>query len=152
MMKAIIMKPVGIVRNQRKGADDDNWGPVESVIELSEHLPDEALEGIEDFSHLEIIFYFDRSVETVTRSGHPRGITSWPRVGIFAQRKKDRPNHIGTSFVRLIERKGRKLLVHRLDAIDGTPVLDIKPVLKGFLPEGEVLQPPWAEELMKNYW
>ncbi len=151
-MDTIIMKPVGIVRNHRKGTEDDDWGLVESVIELSEHLSDEALEGIEDFSHLEIIYYFDQSVETLTGSGHPRGNTSWPRVGIFAQRKKDRPNHIGTSMVRLIGRKGRKILVQRLDAIDGTPVLDIKPVIAGFLPQGEIRQPPWADELMKNYW
>ncbi len=54
--------------------------------------------------------------------------------------------------VRLIGRKGRKIRVQRLDAIDGTPVLDIKPVIAGFLPQGEIRQPPWADELMKNYW
>lgn len=152
MMEPIGMIPVGIVRNQRKNMEDDNWGVIESVIELSERLPADALEGIEAFSHLEIIFYFDRSVETITGSGHPRGNISWPRVGIFAQRKKDRPNHIGTSIVRLLERKDKKLWVQRLDAIDGTPVLDIKPVMMGFLPEEEIRQPSWADELMKNYW
>ncbi|MEJ2664769.1 MAG: TrmO family methyltransferase, partial [Spirochaetia bacterium] len=74
------------------------------------------------------------------------------KVGIFSQRKKDRPNHIGTTSVELVRREGRTLIVKNLDAINGTPVLDIKPVFREFLPRGEIRQPEWSKILMKNYW
>ncbi|RYZ19267.1 MAG: tRNA (N6-threonylcarbamoyladenosine(37)-N6)-methyltransferase TrmO, partial [Chitinophagaceae bacterium] len=77
---------------------------------------------------------------------------AWPKVGIFAQRNKDRPNRIGLVTVELLERRERSLLVRRLDAIDGTPVLDIKPVFRQFGPQGELRQPVWVDELLKNYW
>lgn len=103
------------------------------------------------FSHLEILYYFHRSEKTVT-GGHPRENRAWPRVGIFAQRKKDRPNHLGATFVNLVRREGRKLVVANLDAVDGTPVIDIKPVMAEFLPKGTIQQPAWATELMAGYW
>ena len=73
-------------------------------------------------------------------------------VGIFAQRGKDRPNRIGVTVCSLLGVDGLTLRVRGLDAIDGTPVLDIKPVMRGFLPRGEVREPEWAGELMKGYW
>jgi tRNA (Thr-GGU) A37 N-methylase len=76
----------------------------------------------------------------------------WPRVGIFAQRPKDRPNRIGVSVCRLLGVDGLELRVAGLDAVDGTPVLDVKPVMREFLPRGEIHQPAWATELMKDYW
>lgn len=85
-------------------------------------------------------------------SEHPRDNTNYPKVGIFAQRKKDRPNHIGATIVNLVSRAGRKLIVKNLDAINGTPIIDIKPVFKEYLPEGDVKQPKWSTDLMKNYW
>ena len=83
---------------------------------------------------------------------HPRGNAAWPRVGIFAQRAKDRPNRIGTTVVAIAGRRGRVLEVVGLDAVDGTPVLDIKPVMREFLPRTEVRQPEWAAEVMREYW
>jgi tRNA-Thr(GGU) m(6)t(6)A37 methyltransferase TsaA len=125
-----------------------------SVIELLDPLKEEALEHIEDFSHVEVIFIFDRVDEQDIETGarHPRNNPRWPRVGILAQRGKNRPNRLGHTIVRVVRRAGRTLEVEGLDAIDGTPVLDIKPVMKEFLPRGEVRQPEWATELMKNYW
>lgn len=152
IVQHITLKPVGFVRNQRVEPVDDNWGSIESVIELSEDLPSDSLEGIDSFSHLEIIYYFDRSHKVVTGSEHPRENLNWPKVGIFAQRKKDRPNHLGATIVKLVKREERKLTVLHLDAIDGTPVLDIKPVFAEFLPEENIVQPEWTKELMKNYW
>ncbi len=73
-------------------------------------------------------------------------------MGIFAQRKKDRPNSIGLCTVELLQHNGRTLKVKYLDAIDGTPILDIKPVFKEFQPKGEIKQPTWVSDLMKNYW
>ena len=85
-------------------------------------------------------------------SRHPRGNKAWPKVGIFAQRNKDRPNHLGLTIVSIIKREGRTLFVKGLDAIGGTPVLDIKPVFAESLPRGAVRQPQWSHELVKEYW
>jgi tRNA (Thr-GGU) A37 N-methylase len=73
-------------------------------------------------------------------------------VGIFAQRGKGRPNRLGVTIVEVIRREGRALTVAGLDAIDGSPVLDIKPVMAEFLPRTPVRQPEWSRELMRNYW
>ncbi|MBL7932864.1 MAG: tRNA (N6-threonylcarbamoyladenosine(37)-N6)-methyltransferase TrmO [Bacteroidia bacterium] len=149
----IILKPVATVRNSRTQPLDDNWEPVISILELAEDIPVEAFENISDFSHLEIIYYFDKvKNEEIVFSGRPRGNPRYPLVGIFGQRKKDRPNKIGLSTVELLEHKGRTLKVRYLDAIDGTPVLDIKPVFSEFQPKGEIRQPSWVSDLMQAYW
>jgi tRNA (adenine37-N6)-methyltransferase len=149
----ISMNPVAIVKNTRTDMSDDYWGSVISEIELLPHIPADAFKGIDTFSHLEIIFWFDKADKSKTVfSGHPRGNTNWPEVGIFAQRKKDRPNAIGLTIVELVERKKNIILVKYLDAMDGTPILDMKPVMKEFLPAGDIRQPPWSVELMKEYW
>lgn len=149
----ITLQPVAFVTNNRKDITDDYWGTVISEIELADHIPASALEGIDTFSHLEIIFYFNQAVkEDMVYSGHPRGNPAWPVTGIFAMRKKDRPNALGLTVVELVKREGKKIWVRYLDAIDGTPVLDIKPVMKEFLPAGEIRQPAWSTELMQQYW
>ena len=114
----------------------------------------EALAGLSDFSHLEVIFHFDQVAESEINAGarHPRGRTDWPLVGIFTQRGRNRPNRIGVSICRLLSVEGTRLKVRGLDAVDGTPVLDIKPVMTGFLPRGEIHEPEWVSELMKDYW
>ena len=150
----IEIEPIGHVRAARAHAEDDFWGGVESCIVLDDALGPEALEGIEQFSHAEILFVFDRVDPATAARGarHPRGNAAWPAVGIFAQRGKDRPNRIGSTISRIVRREGRALYVSELDAIDGTPVLDIKPVMREFLPREEVRQPEWSHELMRHYW
>lgn len=148
------VQAIATVRNRRRGLEDDHWGAVLSEITVLPPLVPEALEGIEDFSHLEVIFLFHRVEESSVETGarHPRGNPAWPRVGILAQRGKDRPNRLGATIVELVRREGPVLVVAGLDAIDGTPVLDIKPVMREFLPHGSVRQPAWATELMRDYW
>ena len=150
----INLSPIAFVKNIRAEIQDDHWGDVISVIELDSAFSEEALFQIESFSHAEIVFYFhlvdENKIETGAR--HPRNNQSWPKVGIFAQRGKNRPNRLGVTTVKILKREGRQLFVQGLDAIDGTPVLDIKPVIKEFLPREEIRQPVWATELMKNYW
>ena len=149
----IILHPVGFVRNNRRDLSDDYWGSVVSEIELADNIPADAFNGIDEFSHLEIVFHFDKSDRSrIVFSGHPRGNKNWPHVGIFAQRKKDRPNALGLTIVELVKREGNKIWVKYLDAIDGTPVIDIKPVMKEFLPTMEIKQAGWSVELMKEYW
>jgi tRNA (Thr-GGU) A37 N-methylase len=152
---SINLTPIGFVRGGRSEATDDDWGSVRARIELdpTRFAPD-ALEGLSTFSHAEIIFHFNLVPETKIVAGarHPRGQTDWPKVGIFAQRGKNRPNRLGVSVCTIIEVKGLCLEVQGLDAIDGTPVLDIKPVLKGFLPREDIVEPDWAGEIMAQYW
>ncbi|MBP1640507.1 MAG: tRNA-Thr(GGU) m(6)t(6)A37 methyltransferase TsaA [Bacteroidetes bacterium] len=151
-MDDIIVKPIGYVRNNRVDPIDDNWSSVESTIELTDDLSDECLDGIKQFSHVEILYYFDKSTKTVTGSEHPRENSAYPKVGIFAQRKKDRPNHIGATIVKVVSRQGKQFVVQNLDAINDTPILDIKPVFVEYLPLEDVQQPKWSHELMTNYW
>ncbi len=149
----IRLTPIATIRNSRLSPIDDGWDTIPSQIVLAEDLPEEAFAGIEAFSHLEVIFYFDQvQKHDVVIAGRPRGNPNYPLMGIFAQRKKDRPNAIGLSTVELLEHNGRSLTVRNLDAMDGTPVLDIKPVFKEFEPQGAIRQPDWVSTLMTNYW
>ena len=149
----IKLKPIAFVRNSRTTPTDDFWESVISEIELPEDIPNEAFDSISDFSHFEIIYFFDKvENKEIVFSSHPRGNPNYPLVGIFGQRKKDRPNTIGLCTVELIEHNDRKIKVKYLDAINGTPILDIKPVFKEFQPKGEISQPNWVSDLMKNYW
>jgi tRNA-Thr(GGU) m(6)t(6)A37 methyltransferase TsaA len=149
----IVINPVAFVQNTRTEIADDFWGSVVSEIQLADNIPQSAFDGIEEFSHLEIIFYFNRSNQAdIVFNGHPRGNKNWPSVGIFAQRKKDRPNALGLTTAELIRREGNKIWVRQFDAMDGTPIIDIKPVMKEFLPEAQIRQPVWSHELMKEYW
>jgi tRNA-Thr(GGU) m(6)t(6)A37 methyltransferase TsaA len=149
----IKLQPIATVKNSRTEPIDDNWETIIAEIELADHIPTEAFSSIADFSHLEIIYYFDKvNNDEVVFSGRPRGNPNYPLVGIFGQRKKDRPNRIGLTTVELLEHQGRTIKVKYLDAIDGTPILDIKPVFKEFQPKSEIKQPVWVSDLMKNYW
>jgi tRNA (adenine37-N6)-methyltransferase len=145
---------IATIQNSRKEITDDFWGEIISEIRLAENIPAEAFDDIENFSHAEIIYVFHKanSSKIVLSSEHPRENKAWPKVGIFAQRKKNRPNLIGTTICKIIKREGKSLFVKMLDAIDGTPVVDIKPIMKEFLPQGEIVQPAWVSELMKDYW
>ncbi|MFE7119497.1 SAM-dependent methyltransferase [Streptomyces sp. NPDC057654] len=151
----VVSRPIATVVGGRTEIRDDNWAEVSSVIRLDpEQFPAEALSGIEDFSQLEVVFHFDRvpvaKIETNAR--HPRGNKDWPLVGIFAQRGKNRPNRIGVSRCRLIEVSGHDLHVKDLDAVSGTPVLDIKPYMSEYGPRSATRQPQWATELMRDYY
>lgn len=149
----ITFEPIATVKNSRTAPTDDHWEAIIAEIELAPQVPTEAFDHISGFSHLEIIYYFDQvKMEDKVFSGRPRGNPNYPVVGIFGQRKKDRPNPIGLTTVELLEHTGRSIKVKFLDAIDGTPVLDIKPVFKEFQPQSAIRQPEWVADLMKNYW
>jgi tRNA (adenine37-N6)-methyltransferase len=148
------LDPIGIVRAARSTPEDDDWGATTATIELADRFAPDALTGLEAFSHVEVIYMFDRVMpdKIVTAARHPRNNPAWPKVGIFAQRGKNRPNRLGVTVARIVRVEGRCVHVAELDAIDGTPVVDLKPVIREFLPRGEVRQPAWATELMANYW
>jgi tRNA-Thr(GGU) m(6)t(6)A37 methyltransferase TsaA len=150
----IEIEPLAFVRSPRVDLSDDDWGGVKSIVELVPDLPADSLIGLEEFSHVEVIFVFDRVAQDAVERGtrHPRGNTAWPRVGIFAQRGKNRPNRLGATICRIEKREGRQLHVVGLDAADGTPVVDLKPVMQEFLPREPTRQPAWSSELMQDYW
>ncbi len=124
------------------------------MIRLSDDVGESALWGLDAFSHIEVVYAFHRveagSVEFGAR--RPRGNPDWPEVGIFAQRGKNRPNRLGVTTCAVLGVDGREITVRGLDAIDGTPVIDIKPYMQEFGPRGQVRQPAWATELMRGYW
>jgi tRNA-Thr(GGU) m(6)t(6)A37 methyltransferase TsaA len=154
MAMNIDIKPIGFVKAGRTLAEDDFWGGEEACISLAEPFTAEALQGLANFSHAEVLFLFHQvpASKIVTGARHPRNNLEWPAVGIFAQRGKNRPNRIGSSICRIVRVEGTNLFVSELDAIDATPVLDIKPVLAEFLPRQEIRQPAWSHELMRDYW
>jgi tRNA (Thr-GGU) A37 N-methylase len=149
------LHPIGHVRGGRAEPVDDGWDAVaaEIVLEPSQLGPEAAL-GLDAFSHILVVFVFDRldpaAVERNAR--HPRGRQDWPRVGILGQRGSPRPNRLGVTTCRLLGVAGMVLRVQGLDAIAGTPVLDIKPHMTGFDPRGPVREPDWARAIMQGYW
>ncbi len=148
------VEAIGFVEGARKNAADDFWGDESAWIVLREDMPEEALAGVGEFSHVEVIFLFHQveKERVVLGARRPRNNPEWPAVGIFAQRGKQRPNRLGATICRVLRVEGRRLEVAELDAIDGTPVLDIKPVMEEFLPREAVRQPEWSRELMRHYW
>lgn len=154
-MTGVELRPIGFVSSPRAEAIDDDWDSITATIRLDgNQFSLDALRGLDGFSHLEVVYLFDRvdpeSVQTAAR--RPRGNPDWPEVGIFAQRARARPNRIGVSICRLVSVDQLTVTVEALDAIDGTPVLDIKPYLAEFGPRSEVRQPAWSHQLMAGYW
>jgi len=153
-MAGFELEPIGRVEARRSEAIDDDWGGSESAIVLDARFPPDALAGLDAFSHVEVLFVFDRvdPAKIVSGARRPRNNPDWPAVGIFAQRGKNRPNRLGSTICRVLRVEGRRLVVAELDAIDGTPVVDLKPVMREFLPREPVRQPAWVGELMARYW
>ena len=147
-MKQIILKPIGIVSSEVKGPMSGGWQEVTSEIVIEEGLS-ESLEGLEEFSHI-IVVYWMHQVPTAGRPPskvHPRGRADLPLVGLFATRAPYRPNPLGVSVARLVERRGNILTVEGLDAIDGTPVIDIKPYMPHYDGPPDVRVPDWVTKL-----
>jgi tRNA-Thr(GGU) m(6)t(6)A37 methyltransferase TsaA len=150
-MPGITLRTIGTVRNGRDSAADADWGALESAIELD---PDCAagLDGLQAFSHALVIFYMhqdpDREPPTLRR--RPRGRADMPELGVFAQRGRMRPNPIGVTAVEVLRVEPGRVVVRGLDALDGTPVLDLKPYVPVF-DRRDARVPEWIESLMKGY-
>jgi len=148
------IEPIAYVQSARSLPEDDFWGEEQATITLVDPFTADCLLGINQFSHIEVLFIFHQ-VDTnniCLEARHPRNNQAWPLVGIFAQRGKNRPNRIGSTICTLKSVEANRLLVTELDAIDGTPIIDIKPVLREFLPKAAIKQPEWSIELMRHYW
>lgn len=154
MMGGIELEVVARVHGGRVENVNDAWGDVEAEIVLEPQFPEAAFAGLDAFSHAVVVFHFDLidPEKIVVGARRPRGRADWPEVGIFAQRGSPRPNRLGVTTVEILGVEGRTLRVRGLDAIEGTPVVDVKPVMRGFEPRGTIREPEWAEEIMKDYW
>jgi tRNA-Thr(GGU) m(6)t(6)A37 methyltransferase TsaA len=151
----IEMVPIGMVRGGRVEALDDAWGEIEADIVLDPAVVQpESTAGLGEYSHVVVLFHMDKVPATKVETGarHPRERADWPKSGIFAQPARSRPNRIGVTAVELLSVDGLRLRVRGLDAIDGSPVLDIKPYISGFAPRGVIREPGWVKELMVSYW
>ena len=145
-------RPIGTVSSPVKKGVDEGWGEVVSEIHLNPDLAD-GLKGLDEFSHIIVVFYMHES--TWNPESHlvrrPQGREDMPYLGILAQRAKHRPNPIGVTSVRLLGVEGATLKVQGLDAIDGTPVLDIKPYFHRYDRVADATAPEWVDRLMADY-
>jgi tRNA-Thr(GGU) m(6)t(6)A37 methyltransferase TsaA len=149
-IRQLTLTPIGVVKNDAHWPEPARWETLESELVI-ETAWAEALAGIEDFSHLVVIFWIDRASPPDSPTVHPEQRDDMPLVGLFATRSPNRPNPIGLSVVELVGRQGRVLRVRGLDAFDETPILDLKP----YLARGDRIEAPrhpawlervWAEE------
>ena len=150
---AICVTPIGTAHNGRSNPQDsDHWGDVDSTILVEPRFGDRCLTGLAEFSHVEVVFFFDRlpEREDYRQPLPPRGRADLPEVGVFTDRGPRRPNRIGSTICKVVSARGRELRVRGLDAVDGTPVLDLKPVMRQFLPD-HIRQPEWVDRLMAEY-
>jgi tRNA (Thr-GGU) A37 N-methylase len=149
------VEPIGWVSSTRTVPVDDDWDRFLATITLDDgRFTPAVLAGLDAFSHVEVVYRFHLVDEAEVELGarHPRNNPAWPEVGIFAQRARRRPNRLGVSVCRLLNVNGLTLTLQGLDAIDGTPVLDLKPYVVELAPRGEIRQPAWTTELFADYW
>ena len=128
MSGPVMVRPIGVVSGGRGSIFEDHWGTVVSRLILDPVAVDpDATLGLDEFSHIEVVFHFHKESRIRRGAAHPRGNPAWPLVGVLAGHSPVRPNHLGVSRCALLAVAGLELTVRGLDAVDGTPVLDIKP-------------------------
>lgn len=127
---AMTLRAIGTVKNQYKQPPgrSDWWTELVSEIVIEPELI-EALDGLDDFSHIIVIFWIHRPEREVQLRIHPMGRRDIPLTGLFATRTPARPNRIGLTVVRLLDLRDNILKVQGLDALDESPVIDIKPYI-----------------------
>lgn len=145
------MHQIGSVRSKVTAPVDEGWGDVVSEIRLEPQYKG-ALTGLENFSHALIVYFlhlaiFDAATDLIRK---PQGRADMPEVGIFSQRAKHRPNPIGVTAVEILAVSETMLKVKGLDAIDGTPVLDIKPYYPIY-DKKDAKTPAWVDRLLQEY-
>ena len=144
-LPGMTLKPIGIVRNAVKQAPGAgyNWQDVVSEIVIDNKLA-EALDGLDEFSHIIVLWWMHEAASSQPPAKiHPRGNQGLPLVGLFATRSPRRPNPLGKATIKLLKRKGNILKVEGLDAIDGTPVIDIKPYIPVYDSPADAKVPKW---------
>ncbi|MGD1119866.1 MAG: tRNA (N6-threonylcarbamoyladenosine(37)-N6)-methyltransferase TrmO [Dehalococcoidales bacterium] len=141
----IRLKAIGTVHNEIKDRERQDVKNIISEIVLDPGLT-EALDKLEDFSHVIVIYFMHQSRKPFPMKVHPRYSMLAEPVGVFASRSPDRPNPLGKTIVELLERHENVLTVRGLDAMDATPVLDIKPYLPGLDAVKNARMPSWMKK------
>ena len=140
---------IGFVHNGREDPTDTHWD-IESTIVLDPRFADGLL-GLEEYSHAIIVFYMERDdPEPSTMRQRPRLRDDMPYVGVFAARGRMRPNRIGITAVEVLAVEADRVRVRALDALNGTPVLDIKPYVPA-IDRRNATVPEWADRLLQDY-
>lgn len=143
---------IGTVRNTIVNKKDTNWGNDVSQIVIDEKY-EKGLIGLSDFSHIIVAYFLDKALfnmdEHLVR--RPQNREDMPMIGILSQRAKDRPNPIGITSCELVAVNNNIVSVKGLDAIDGTPILDIKPYYPMYDCRNDAVVPEWVRRLMENY-
>ncbi|MDX6745069.1 TrmO family methyltransferase [Actinocorallia sp. A-T 12471] len=145
--------PIGHVVGGRGVVSDDHWTET-AIIRLDAGYPVEVVRGLEEFSHLVVVWHFHLASpgDVALHARSPRGDARWPSTGTFVHRNHRRPNQLAQSFPRLLKVDGLDLHVADLDAVDGTPVYDLAPYFREMGPRGEIRQPAWPTEMLADYW
>ena len=142
------IKPIGYARSEIKSQRFGGFAGRITDIIIDEKYAS-ALEGLEDYSHIIVIYWMNEAEGIVKLRHRPQGNPKVPEIGIFATRCQWRPNCIGISTVKLISVEKNMVRVEGLDVIDKTPILDIKPYLPDYdSPEGRIKMPDWTKELV----
>ncbi|GAA2770096.1 SAM-dependent methyltransferase [Nonomuraea dietziae] len=153
MAQSLEIKPIGVVVGGRAEPTDDHWSG-EAIIRLNPDFPHEVVQGLEEFSHLVVVWHFHRASpgDVALHARSPRNNPQWPATGTFVHRNHRRPNQLAQSFPRLLKVDGLDLYVTDLDAIDGTPVYDLAPYFTAMGPRGPVREPRWPNDMLADYW
>ncbi len=149
----ITCTPIGVVKCPVTEMSKGRWAQVTSEIHLDPQY-EGGLQGLEAFSHVLVIFYLDQATGFDVKKQllrRPRGMENLREVGVFAQRTKYRPNPIGVTAVAVTGMRGNVVTVRGLDAMDGTPVLDLKPYIPAFDRVDNARTPDWVEHFMEGY-
>lgn len=146
------LNSIGVVHNSVENKKDMNWGNDVSQIIIDEQF-ERGLIGLSDFSHIIVVYYLDKANFNIEKHlvRKPQGREDMPMVGILSQRAKDRPNPIGITSVELINIKENVITVKGLDAINNTPILDIKPYYPMYDCKNNAIVPKWVDNLMEHY-
>ncbi|QDY77984.1 SAM-dependent methyltransferase [Streptomyces qinzhouensis] len=153
MTQTLEIRPIGFVVGGRSEVSDDRWSGT-AIIRLDPEFPAEVIQGLEEFSHLLVVWHFHRAspADVALHARRPRNDPRWPATGTFVHRNHRRPNQLAQSFPRLVRVDGLDLHVTDLDAVDGSPVYDLAPYFREMGPRGPVQQPSWPGEMLTDYW
>jgi tRNA (Thr-GGU) A37 N-methylase len=153
-LEPVLIEPIGKVVGGHAVVRDDYQGGVEAIIRLRSDFPEETVLGLDAFSHLQVVWHFHKASpqDVALHARSPRNDPKWPPSGTFAHRNHRRPAQIAVSHPRLLRVDGLDLHVTDLDAIDGTPVLDLAPYFPTMGPQGPVHVAPWTTEMLADYW
>ena len=138
----INLKAIGVVRSEIKEPTRRKATDIVSEIVIDSSLT-ESLDNLDEFSHIIVLYWIHKSRHPAPKKVRPMGNPEHDLMGVFATRSPDRPNPVGKATVRLLERRENILIVKGLDAIDGTPVIDIKPYIPGYDSVDNAQAPSW---------